>query len=158
MKAFSARTIFSRLDAESLCQRLAGKGSCMCGMLLCKIGCTQWQSSACFLQLLRQMCSVEQQASHLLSASFRPPRAGLCLTHTVAGKELTNVSAGLMQLCRMRVVCFHNAGSAEDMFTSDGTGVRKAASPLLVRQKLPCLAVHRQLMSALIVQDCQQNM
>ena len=35
--------------------------------------------------------------------------------------------------CRLRVLCFHNAGSAEDMFTSEGTGARKTASPLLVR-------------------------
>ena len=32
----------------------------------------------------------------------------------------------------VRVVCFHNAGNAEDMYTSEGTGIRKAASPLLV--------------------------
>jgi hypothetical protein len=71
---------------------------------------------------------------------------------------MTKVPAGLMQLCRMRVVCFHNAGSAEDMFTSEGTGVRKAASPLLVRQKLPCLALLSQLMSASIIQYCQQDL
>ena len=32
-----------------------------------------------------------------------------------------------------RVVCFPNAGNAEDMYTSEGTGVRRATSPLLVR-------------------------
>lgn len=45
---------------------------------------------------------------------------------------------------RMRVACFHNAGSAEDMFTSEGTGVRKAASPLLDwcrKNGAECLAV-----------------
>ena len=31
-----------------------------------------------------------------------------------------------------RVLCFPNAGSAEDMYTSEGTGARRAASPLLV--------------------------
>lgn len=34
--------------------------------------------------------------------------------------------------CRVRVLCFHNAGSAEDMFTSEGTGARQSPSPLLV--------------------------
>lgn len=38
----------------------------------------------------------------------------------------------LVTLCRLRVLCFHNAGNAEDMFTSEGTGVRRIASPLLV--------------------------
>lgn len=33
---------------------------------------------------------------------------------------------------RFRVVCFANAGNAEDMYTSEGTGVRRAPSPLLV--------------------------
>ena len=33
---------------------------------------------------------------------------------------------------RRRVLCFPNAGSAEDMYTSEGTGARRAASPLLV--------------------------
>lgn len=37
----------------------------------------------------------------------------------------------------VRVVCFPNAGNAEDMYTSEGTGVRKAVSPLLVRFFLP---------------------
>ena len=32
---------------------------------------------------------------------------------------------------RMRLVCFSNAGSAEDMYTSEGTGTRRVASPLL---------------------------
>ena len=32
----------------------------------------------------------------------------------------------------MRVLCFHNAGSAEDMYTSEGTGARRSPSPLLV--------------------------
>lgn len=32
----------------------------------------------------------------------------------------------------LRVICFHNAGNAEDMYTSEGTGIRRAASPLLV--------------------------
>jgi hypothetical protein len=31
------------------------------------------------------------------------------------------------------VLCFPNAGNAEDMYTSEGTGVRRAPSPLLVR-------------------------
>ena len=30
------------------------------------------------------------------------------------------------------MLCFPSAGSAEDMFTSEGTGARKAPSPLLV--------------------------
>lgn len=34
---------------------------------------------------------------------------------------------------RVRVVCFHSAGCAEDMFSSEGTGTRRAPSPLLVR-------------------------
>ena len=32
----------------------------------------------------------------------------------------------------MRVLCFHNAGNAEDMYTSEGTGARRSPSPLLV--------------------------
>ena len=40
-------------------------------------------------------------------------------------------------LGRMRVLCFSNAGSAEDMYTNEGTGPRRAPSPLLVR---PCSA------------------
>ena len=31
-----------------------------------------------------------------------------------------------------RILCFHNAGSAEDMYTSEGTGSRRVMSPLLV--------------------------
>lgn len=34
--------------------------------------------------------------------------------------------------CRLRLLCFHNAGSSEDMFSSEGSGIRKAQSPLLV--------------------------
>ncbi len=33
---------------------------------------------------------------------------------------------------RLRVVCFCSAGNAEDMYTSEGTGARRAPSPLLV--------------------------
>jgi hypothetical protein len=38
------------------------------------------------------------------------------------------------------VLCFPNAGNAEDMYTSEGTGVRRAPSPLLVRADgcVPC--------------------
>ncbi|KAL4451499.1 hypothetical protein ABPG75_007161 [Micractinium tetrahymenae] len=32
---------------------------------------------------------------------------------------------------RLRILCFPNAGNAEDMYTSEGTGVRRAPSPLL---------------------------
>lgn len=32
---------------------------------------------------------------------------------------------------RLLVLCFPNAGSAEDMYTSEGTGARRAQSPLL---------------------------
>ncbi|MEW5298136.1 MAG: hypothetical protein WDW36_001289 [Sanguina aurantia] len=32
---------------------------------------------------------------------------------------------------RLRVICFPSAGNAEDMYTSEGTGARRAASPLL---------------------------
>ena len=43
----------------------------------------------------------------------------------------------------MRVVCFPNAGNAEDMYTSEGTGVRKVSSPLLAwcrEYQVECLA------------------
>lgn len=30
------------------------------------------------------------------------------------------------------MLCFPNAGSAEDMYTSEGSGSRKASNPLLV--------------------------
>ena len=33
---------------------------------------------------------------------------------------------------RLRILCFPNAGSAEDMYTGEGTGIRRAPSPLLV--------------------------
>lgn len=33
---------------------------------------------------------------------------------------------------RLRVLCFPNAGNAEDMYTNEGTGVRRTPSPLLV--------------------------
>lgn len=36
-------------------------------------------------------------------------------------------------VCRWRVLCFPNAGNAEDMYTSEGTGKRRSPSPLLVR-------------------------
>ena len=36
---------------------------------------------------------------------------------------------------RARVLCFANAGNAEDMYTSEGTGPRRAPSPLLVRAR-----------------------
>ena len=35
-------------------------------------------------------------------------------------------------MCRGYAICFHSSGNAEDMFTSEGTGVRRAPSPLLV--------------------------
>ncbi|EFJ44187.1 hypothetical protein VOLCADRAFT_118842 [Volvox carteri f. nagariensis] len=34
-------------------------------------------------------------------------------------------------LSRMRILAFHSAGNAEDMWTSEGTGVRRSPSPLL---------------------------
>ena len=37
-----------------------------------------------------------------------------------------------MGACRWRVLCFPNAGSAEDMFSSEGSGSRRVSSPLLV--------------------------
>ena len=138
MKAFLARTNTSWLNAETCMQDRAI--SCMCCMLLSRIGCTQQQCSLPPVDLETDVLS-QSQALHLLSAPFRPPHAGPCLTHTVVKPKSTKVPAGLMPLCRMRVACFHNAGSAEDMFTSEGTGIRKAASPLLVRHKLPCLAL-----------------
>lgn len=52
----------------------------------------------------------------------------------------TKVSSGLP---KARVVCFPNAGNAEDMYTSEGTGVRKVSSPLLEwcrDNKVECLA------------------
>ena len=33
---------------------------------------------------------------------------------------------------RLRVICFPNAGNAEDMYTLEGAGVRFVPSPLLV--------------------------
>lgn len=45
---------------------------------------------------------------------------------------------------RWRVLCFANAGSAEDMYTSEGTGTRRAPSPLLEwcrENAAECLAV-----------------
>ncbi|KAL3147970.1 hypothetical protein ABBQ38_014265 [Trebouxia sp. C0009 RCD-2024] len=45
---------------------------------------------------------------------------------------------------KFRVLCFHNAGSAEDVYTSEGTGTRRSPSPLLdwCRQVgAECLAV-----------------
>lgn len=45
---------------------------------------------------------------------------------------------------RLRVLCFCNAGSAEDMFTSEGSGARRAVSPLLEwcrAHSAECLAV-----------------
>ena len=35
----------------------------------------------------------------------------------------------------LRILCFPNAGNAEDMYTSEGTGVRRAPNPLLVGVK-----------------------
>lgn len=43
----------------------------------------------------------------------------------------------------LRVLCFTNAGNAEDLFTSEGTGARRAPSPLLEwcrENKAECLA------------------
>eukprot|EP00878_Enallax_costatus_P041452 GHUV01048236.1.p1 GENE.GHUV01048236.1~~GHUV01048236.1.p1 ORF type:complete len:409 (+),score=120.29 GHUV01048236.1:169-1395(+) len=36
-----------------------------------------------------------------------------------------------VQSPRAVIVCFHNSGNAEDMYTSEGTGTRRAGSPLL---------------------------
>ncbi len=33
---------------------------------------------------------------------------------------------------RLRLLAFHSSGNAEDMWTSEGTGARRAKSPLLV--------------------------
>ncbi|PRW20885.1 Monothiol glutaredoxin- chloroplastic [Chlorella sorokiniana] len=62
-----------------------------------------------------------------LAAHFPPPDAetfrkwfpGLALSRTACDNP------------RLRVLCFPNAGNAEDMYTSEGTGVRRAPSPLL---------------------------
>ena len=43
-----------------------------------------------------------------------------------------------MRACRLRVLCFPNAGSAEDMFSSEGSGSRRVSSPLLVSVTLLC--------------------
>lgn len=40
-------------------------------------------------------------------------------------------------VCSLRIICFHSAGNAQDMFTSEGTGTRRAPSPLLVRPDSP---------------------
>lgn len=56
------------------------------------------------------------------------------------GRSGTAVSSGVP---RGRIVCFPNAGNAEDMYTSEGTGVRKVSSPLLDwcrEHKVECLA------------------
>lgn len=37
---------------------------------------------------------------------------------------------------KLRILCFPNAGNAEDMYTSEGTGPRRAPSPLLVGYKV----------------------
>jgi medium-chain acyl-[acyl-carrier-protein] hydrolase len=44
---------------------------------------------------------------------------------------------------KLRLVCFANAGNAEDMYTSEGTGIRKSVSPLLEwcrENQVECLA------------------
>ncbi|EIE19364.1 alpha/beta-hydrolase [Coccomyxa subellipsoidea C-169] len=70
---------------------------------------------------------------------------------------------------RWRVVCFPNAGNAEDMYTSEGTGARKVSSPLLewcrendaeclavqppgrnMRMKEPCITTCRHMAAALL--------
>ena len=50
-----------------------------------------------------------------------------------AAPQPANVACIPLRLPRLRVLCFPNAGNAEDMYTSEGTGVRRAPSPLLVR-------------------------
>ncbi|KAL4515951.1 hypothetical protein Ndes2526B_g00665 [Nannochloris sp. 'desiccata'] len=44
---------------------------------------------------------------------------------------------------KLRLLCFANAGNAEDMYTSEGTGIRKSVSPLLEwcrENQVECLA------------------
>ncbi|KAA6425939.1 MAG: Oleoyl-(acyl-carrier-) hydrolase [Trebouxia sp. A1-2] len=72
--------------------------------------------------------------------SFKPPRA-IDVDTWFPGLQRSNFTCPYP---RMRVLCFHNAGSAEDMYTNEGTGVRKAASPLLDwcrKNGADCLAV-----------------
>ncbi|KAK9813306.1 hypothetical protein WJX72_012248 [[Myrmecia] bisecta] len=70
---------------------------------------------------------------------------------------------------RLRVLCFPNAGNAEDMYTNEGTGTRRAPSPLLewcrasaaeclavqppgrnMRSKEPCITSPQQMAHALL--------
>ena len=62
----------------------------------------------------------------------------VCLQTWLTESAVTLQPAHIMPLCRgrWRVLCFPNAGNSEDMFTSEGTGARRASNPLLVT--LPC--------------------
>ena len=51
---------------------------------------------------------------------------------TQTGGLLAGLRDAWMGACRWRVLCFPNAGSAEDMFSSEGSGSRRVSSPLLV--------------------------
>lgn len=66
-------------------------------------------------------------------ATFRKWFPGLEPSKTACGAD-----------ARMRVLCFPNAGNAEDMYSGEGTGVRRAPSPLLEwcrANHAECLAV-----------------
>ena len=77
------------------------------------------------------------------ACSTAPPRHVPCMRSCAASASMQCPSVACPSgslcssirpmACRLRVLCFPNAGNAEDMYTSEGTGPRRAPSPLLVR-------------------------
>lgn len=87
--------------------------------------------------------SASQGSDIAVVPSVRPPPSDLFnLWFPGLGRSGTSVSSN-GDVPTARVVCFPNAGNAEDMYTSEGTGVRKVSSPLLNwcrENKAECLA------------------
>eukprot|EP00887_Chlorella_sp_A99_P001583 scaffold8.g1583.t1 len=100
-------------------------------------------SSACSWteQQIRAYFQSGGQGLPTSAASQMPPPIETTFDRWFPGLALSRTSCDSP---RLRVLCFSNAGSAEDMFTSEGTGARRAPSPLLEwcrANAAECLAV-----------------
>ena len=61
-------------------------------------------------------------------AARQPPAGDDAFRRWFPGLALSRTACATPVL---RVLCFANAGNAEDMYTNEGTGVRRAPNPLL---------------------------
>jgi hypothetical protein len=89
-------------------------------------GLTQQSTSRPFMAPFVYCRDISSSASTLNPK----PHPQLCL-HQIFSPSSSLASFLSRPPARLRVLCFANAGNAEDMYTNEGTGSRRAPSPLL---------------------------